>query len=78
MRRNMYVAYECLAEKVSGQFLCESESINHIEAHVNGSYPILYKNEPSYPYVMILMEEITESGRENPIPYCYFAQQSDL
>ena len=78
MRRNMYVAYECLAEKVSGQFLCELESINHIEAHVNGSYPIRYKNEPPYPYIFVQLDVINGLGNRNLITYCYYGWKIEI
>ena len=72
-----FVLYECLEKNVAGRLLGEFSDFSKVKDFIQGSYidayPKAYKHEPSYPYILVLIEEITENGRNSPIAYCYYS-----
>ena len=63
--------------KPSGQayeFDCFKKVEEFVKTYKNGIYSNCYKLEPPYPYLWVRLEENTESGRELPFSYCYFAE----
>jgi hypothetical protein len=73
-----FIVNEFIEERKPSATAYEFDSFKKAEefakTYKNGIYSNCYKHEPSYPYLWIRAERITDAGRELPFSYCYFAE----
>lgn len=73
MKEIKYIT-DLFSQEGPSQLLGEFNNIGDIEAYINGSFPICYKDEPPYPYVWVRLEGIDEFNHRNSISYCYYGK----